>query len=100
MKVTQNTHKDGLGKLNLIFHEKSLNCLEQDVKMQIEEVIAANMRKKNEQYIKTVLETPGNKNPEIGNKVPSSGNTKRHFHGYNGIVEALQSLSQTVVNQT
>ena len=52
MKVTQNTHKDGLGKLNLIFHEKSLNCLEQDVKMQIEEVIAANMRKKNEQYIK------------------------------------------------
>jgi hypothetical protein len=25
-------------------------------------------------------------NHEIGNKVPSSGNTKKHFHGYNGIV--------------
>jgi len=35
---------------------------------------------------KNILETPGNKNPEIGNKVPSSGNTKKHFHGYNGIV--------------
>ena len=32
-------------------------------------------------------ETPGNKNPQIGNKVPSSGNTKKHFHGYNDIVE-------------
>ena len=29
------------------------------------------------------METSGNKNPEIVNKVPASGNTKRHFHGYN-----------------
>jgi hypothetical protein len=32
-----------------------------------------------------VEETPGNKNHEIGNKVPSSGNTKRHFHGYKNL---------------
>ena len=34
-----------------------------------------------------IQETLGNKNLQIGNKVPSSGNTKKHLHRYNGIVE-------------
>ncbi len=43
-------------------------------------------------------ETSGDKKLEIGNKVPSSGNTKKHLHGYNGIVNVCGMIRNIMIH--
>jgi len=43
-------------------------------------------------------ETPGNKNPEIGNDVPSSGNPKKLYYGYNGIVNVCGMIWSIMIH--
>lgn len=51
MQVNNSAYLGGSEKMNLRHQEKLLNNLDQHVKMQIEELIAEDMRKKDERYI-------------------------------------------------